>query len=367
MGKKGGAAKGAPPLSTLATGGTLAPESAFSFLAADPAADKDDLLPPPLLLGPKAAKPRHFTASQRLPVDVISAVETDDEAGVWHWLDASEDNSIDATHDSGDGQYRGYTMLMLAALCGHEKLVHELVTRGADVHVTVFHGDGVTPRGITALTLASATGRHAVRRRLLSAGAQPTAVRSLEGDVLEFGTRDAALTRLHFRTQRSLEQPLVLRGAPKAAAAEALPDAIIDAAGAGELEAVLAWVDERQAKRVDAQWRETATLLQLACERGDEKLATAMLSRGADTSVCGRGHTPHAIAQRRRHHDLLKLLVEHDTERALESERAREKEREKEREAQGGATRVVLGAELIAVGEETNRLLEVSGGAGAGG
>ena len=99
----------------------------------------------------------------RLPYAVMHAIEVHDSSTVFEWL-AHDEHHVDAVFDAADGSVRNYTMLMLAALCGHEDLVVELVRRGATAGLR-------NSAGASALVLATVSERHAIAQLLLEHGA----------------------------------------------------------------------------------------------------------------------------------------------------------------------------------------------------
>ena len=115
-GKKGGK-KGAALPTTLAVGGVLMgnnPPSNFPLYKNPPVHR-----PVPVLMPSSPGRHRMPPAPPRLPIAVVRAASNGDVPAITGWLAAS--GSIDATWDSPmDHNVRGFTLLMLACLRGHQ-------------------------------------------------------------------------------------------------------------------------------------------------------------------------------------------------------------------------------------------------------
>ena len=255
----------------------------------------------------------------RLPHHVVRAVEVDDDATVWAWL--ASGGEIDAVWDAPDGSVRGYTMLMLAGLCGHERLAEELLQRGACLGLR-------TSRDISAFALAQVSGRNAIAQMLLRRGADVIDLWPLRRG--EYTEQDADRARaFHFvdlrdamtGSRRGDDEAMLAAdaaapgaGAEAAAAAASVPDAIADAAAAGDeavaIQRMAEWLDDGGGA-VDALWRGTMTVLMLASEIGAEELVQFLLNRGASTSLerGTDGATALSIALTRNHRSIVTRLV----------------------------------------------------------
>ena len=319
MAKKKGAKKKENALpSTLATGAVLQPASNFPQLVIVEASKSSSR---------RRREKLHLPVRPpRLPPHVVRAVETDDVGLILAWLN-DEGNDIAAVWDSSDGAARGYTLLMCASLCGHEKLVHDLLRRGAAVNASLTFGDGVTLQDVSALTLAEGAGREAVAQRLRFSGAITLEPKDQDGRPRPFGAADAARARLHLRSEPRPELPtreeaLGIKNLTRPGAKssdEVVPDAVMDAAAGGDLKVVAGWLEDSggrfTAARVDAYWRQHSTLLMVASESGNEALAELLLARGADTSLqrATDAATCLSLALLCRHRAIVSILMQHDT------------------------------------------------------
>jgi len=97
--------------------------------------------------------------SEPVPDEIVAAAGRGDEAAVLAWLDVAFGGWVDATFT-----VHRVTMLTVAATEGHERLVHALLQRGADVNHQ-------TSSGSTALMVAARNGRSRVVDALLQHGA----------------------------------------------------------------------------------------------------------------------------------------------------------------------------------------------------
>ena len=90
--------------------------------------------------------------------EVVAAAERGEEEAVLAWLEGG--GRVDATYERGEAS--GLTLLMGAAVHGHERVVELLLQRGAEINVQDRNGD-------TALMLAAIGGHEDVCARLLVA------------------------------------------------------------------------------------------------------------------------------------------------------------------------------------------------------
>jgi len=216
-----------------------------------------------------------------------------------------------ANQQSSDGR----TALFLAAQEGHERLVDLLIRHGAEVNLQ-------DSRGGTALMTAAFFGHPAVVRRLLRAGAD-AAARTANGSTAPQLAKEKSRAecveafKKHFQevaAGRPAATAVGGRGAggassggassagsrvaetpsPAAAAGRApsdgvaAPDAIVVAAERGEEEAVLAWLDG--GGRADATYERGdgvsgITLLMGAARYGHERVVELLLRHGAEVNL----------------------------------------------------------------------------------
>jgi len=266
-GKKGGK-KGAVLPSTMAVGGMLmgnGPPSNFPSYKNPPA-----YRPPPALVPSSPSGHRVPPGPPpRLPIAIVRAASNGDVPSIVGWLAGG--GGIDTTWDSpADRNVRGFTLLMLASLRGHEPLVDTLLKRRAAT-------DAQDGHGATALVIATAHGRHAIVALLLKGGARTDLASRKGGTALDFAeARDFDVIAQLIRTAEV---------ARTESGAKTLPDAIAAAAKAGSIEEVVEWLDCGGGIDAPCPTENAASLLMLAASCGKEALVAALLARGASTEM----------------------------------------------------------------------------------
>ena len=292
-GKKGGK-KGAALPTTLAVGGVLMgnnPPSNFPLYKNPPVHR-----PVPVLMPSSPGRHRMPPAPPRLPIAVVRAASNGDVPAITGWLAAS--GSIDATWDSPmDHNVRGFTLLMLACLRGHEPLVVLLLQRKASLDMQDGHG-------ATALIISTANGRHSIVAMLLQAGAR-TDLKARKGG-----------TALDFAQARGYDVIVQLIRTHEAASAgtkaDTLPDVIAGAAKLGKVDEVLEWLACGGLVDAPNPAEMGATALMLACANGREALVAKLLELGASTDAKrADGSTPLMIAALGAHRGVVRQLVMH--------------------------------------------------------
>lgn len=300
-GGKGGKKGGKTPASrTMAVGSILQPASSFQLWKVD--------IPPvhrsaPALLHRRPPAPPLQTAPDRLPIAVVRAAIADNAEAVLRFKLSG--GSMDATWDHPDGNLRGNTLLMLASVRGLVELVEMLLNNEATLDVQ-------NSAGSTALMLAVGSDRRAVVQKLLRAGARTdlrmrTAPHASEPgpSALQMAVKKGYLLIADMiRTHDTLTA-----GRPVLE----LPEAVAQAAIAGEVDAVCLWL--KVGAPVDTPWRTGNgghSLLLLAAEHGHAHLVDALLERQASTYFKGPdGSTPMMTAAFRSHAHVTRRLLLH--------------------------------------------------------
>ena len=280
--------------------------------------------------------------SARAPVEIAKAAEDGDAATINAWLAGG--GQVDAAFKSGfftllmaaagqghqavveallqrgadtDRQdANGWTPLMFAAFYGHEPISSALIRHGASVHlqnskadtallIAAFHAhepviDLLLQHGAdinvqnnanaTPLLTAVINNHIPAVIQLLQAGADPS-IRKDGMDALQTAQRYH-----HFECLNAIEDHT-----PEVAP---LHRKVVREAKKGDVAAVTAWLDRRPSATINASYTEGRvsgrTLLMLAADNGHERLATALLQRGADVnqqSSAGESALTYATAQ----------------------------------------------------------------------
>ena len=249
MAKKGGTRKAKAPSrpETMAVGAILQPPSSFCDLKAPLTENR----PPPTPPAPAPLPVKHTPQAPpaRLPIAVVRAASNNDVETVRAWLrSGGPPNAVWSS--LSDRSVRGFTLLMLASLRGHEVLAEAMLECRADPNMQDSHG-------ATALIIAAANGHQGIVHKLLRRGARTDLVSTQGGTASEIAKARgqhviAQLIRTHEATAEGGNS-------------EALPDAIVKAAKVGNAEIVEQWID--CGGDVDAVFdaEQDSTLLILAC------------------------------------------------------------------------------------------------------
>ncbi len=230
-----------------------------------------------------------------------------------------------------DATQKGLTVLMVAAHCGHEALVAELLAQGADVDAR----DGT---GSSALLRSATLGHASVVRLLLEQGADLSAAKDTGTTALHRAAREGhtAIVALlvdrgmHVDCRNSwLATPLLLAATwGRAEVVQQLLDygadleatdlqgctAVLRAAhwGRAGIMAVLI----KAGANVNVQDRDGNSPLLLAARRGNADVVSMLIDAGAD---CPRsdadGDTPLVLAARSGHEDIMRLLLARQSDR----------------------------------------------------
>ena len=239
----------------------------------------------------------------RVPGEVTNAAKRGDDAAVVAWLAGGARCHVDMVVE-----YAGYTLLLVAAAFGHERLVDVLLRRGANINYLTDEG--------TALILATQNHHPAVVRLLLRAGADPSL---RDCDDLFTAMQHAECEGGDEACAKALREHLAaLKSDPNSGW---LPDHVAEAAYRAEATIIHGWLDG--GGRIDATMIHDGTtlnitLLMIAATAGHALLVEVLLRRGAkvdqQTTDKDNGFTALHMAARKGRSDAVLALLRNGAE-----------------------------------------------------